>query len=108
MIPSHSFVPSLEALESRTLFAAGVLDTTFGINGVTFFSPRDPNAAVHDIATLPDGRSIVVGGSQADGTLGVTRLLSNGKSDPSFGFSGARRATSAPTPKCSPSQSKAI
>jgi uncharacterized delta-60 repeat protein len=77
----------VEPLERRVLFAAGDLDTTFGIGGIATAPVATKDANVTDIASLPDGRFVVTGASSGN-TLSVLRFRANGTLDPSFGVGG--------------------
>jgi uncharacterized delta-60 repeat protein len=83
------FRPRIESLEDRRLLSAGVLDPTFGGNGMvtTNFSPPDSFDQAWDVAAYPgasagaDGKIVAVGTS-------VTGVLRKGT--PDFDFALAR------------------
>jgi len=90
----HSFsqFKPLESLESRRLFAAGSLDTSFGSSGmavVDFGSGYIASAAA--TAVQSDGKTIVVGkvtkgaGSNEKSLFAIARFTIDGKLDNSFG-----------------------
>ncbi|OLV16810.1 hypothetical protein [Deinococcus marmoris] len=84
---------ALGGSEVLRLLPDGQIDSAFGQNGrVTAGLPAAPQA----LATLPDGRVLVAGGSRElsaapaapASTLVLTRLLPNGQPDSSFGTGG--------------------
>jgi uncharacterized delta-60 repeat protein len=64
----------------------GHLDPGFGTNGLSRFTPVDPSHGF-DMAIQSDGRALLAGvtGLSSSIKLGITRFLSNGSVDPSFG-----------------------
>src|SRR5688572_15176462 len=91
MPPTRPSRATLQTLERRALLSAGDIDTSFGDDGVA--SPALAiEAELTDVALTPDGRIVVTGTSQSDGTLNVARFHANGALDPTFGSGG--RATS--------------
>jgi len=79
---THSFC-TFENLESRQLFSAGGLNTSFGHNG-SLTSPFGWQA--YATAVQADGKIILVGSFEFD--FAVTRLNANGTVDTSFGTNG--------------------
>src|SRR3954468_15029917 len=84
---------AVAALEDRTVPTAGVMDPSFGTNGIVGFHLNKPNFYYSDTrgATVqPDGKTVLVG--LADSTLGhqaiVYRLNADGSLDPTFGSGG--------------------
>ena len=80
---SHNLV---QFLESRVLFAAGDLDTSFGGDGLVYQS----TARIYDTAVQGDGKILAVGattGQQPREYL-VARFNANGTPDTSFGGDG--------------------
>jgi len=84
---------------TRRLTPGGMVDTTFGVNGmvVTDFAGRGDEAAA--VLLQPDGKLVVVGqgnsgGGDSDTALEVVRLLPDGNIDATFGAGG--RALSLP------------
>jgi uncharacterized delta-60 repeat protein len=67
-----------EALESRTLFAAGGVDFATSVNF------NNVEATAHDAVVQPDGKTVVVG-TTSDGRFAVSRLKADGSIDNSFG-----------------------
>jgi uncharacterized delta-60 repeat protein len=70
----------------------GILDTTFGDNGITLTSFSNPTASIRSIALQPDGK-IVAAGFTVDKTsnllqLALARFTTNGALDTDFGVSG--------------------
>lgn len=71
--------------------SSGNLDPTFGVNGI---KTQVGSGYVSDIALMPNGRILVVGGGYHEDAavdesfINVSRLLSNGDNDISFGYSG--------------------
>jgi uncharacterized delta-60 repeat protein len=89
-------LPLIERLEARRLLsgAPGSLDTSFGKNGVTYFSESKP-LGISTIATaaLPDGKIILLGSVQGgsgdeDYNIALGRLNADGSPDKSFGKDG--------------------
>src|SRR6187402_520864 len=78
----------LESLESRRLLRAGVIDTSFGDDGVASLSADASPAELTDAVVTPDGRIVVTGTSRSNGTLNVARFHANGEFDPTFGNGG--------------------
>jgi uncharacterized delta-60 repeat protein len=90
---------SIEELESRTLFSAGALDTSFSGDGMTefrFMPIDDPVQYVidsTDVAVQSDGKTVIVGTARpASGSgrqdFAVGRFNLDGKLDPTFGSNG--------------------
>ena len=80
------------------LTAAGLLDTTFGNNGVVNVSPGSGDDHATSLALQPDGK-IVVAGDSARGTdtdFSIVRLNSNGTLDTSFSGDGKALITVSP------------
>jgi uncharacterized delta-60 repeat protein len=85
----------LEWLEERCTPSAGDLDPGFGTNGIVttnFSSTSTPNGndIAHAVAVQPDGKIVVVGQTNVNGSLdfAMDRYLTNGQLDPSFGNGG--------------------
>lgn len=91
----------LETLESRQMFAAGALDTTFSLDGKTGIG-LNGHATTDDVAVQSDGKSVVVGtfedisGIGRPRTLAVTRLNADGTADRTFGTTGDGRMIMGP------------
>ena len=92
MPPIRSTRAAFQRLEARLHLDAGVIDTSFGDDGVAAVPVAVGGAELTDVALTPDGRIVVTGTTSADGTLSVTRFHANGTLDPTFGNGG--RATS--------------
>ena len=92
MAPTPTDFPAVQILESRRLFAAGAIDTSFGDDGVASIRANASEARLTDVAVTPDGRVVVTGTTKSDGTLNVARFRADGSLDPTFGAGG--RATS--------------
>jgi uncharacterized delta-60 repeat protein len=79
----------VNAMKVERLTEAGVLDPTFGVNGVSILNPRKMGllSAVH---ATPDGHIVLSGegGGFREGVQ-VTRLDPNGALDPTFGKGGS-------------------
>ncbi|MBI3345555.1 MAG: hypothetical protein HY028_12020 [Gammaproteobacteria bacterium] len=73
---------------------AGDLDSSFGNNGVVFYSPFEPGFAGGSVVVLPDGK-IMGANSQYSSATGydfsLTRLNANGTLDTGFGNGGSVR-----------------
>jgi uncharacterized delta-60 repeat protein len=84
------------------LNADGSPDTTFGAEGVAFFSVLWAGLVGPQIAIQPDGRILVsnIGRISADGSLalGLTRLNADGSTDNGFGTDGIADLGSFPVP----------
>ena len=78
----------LESLEFRRFLHAGVIDTSFGDDGVASIAADVSGPVLTDVAVTPDGRIVVTGTSQSDGTLNVARFHADGALDPTFGDGG--------------------
>lgn len=82
---------TVESLESRTLFAAGALDTTFNGTGKVTAKYRATNDAIA-VAFQSDGKAVVVGDTQGTGKATkdafVSRYNVNGTADTTFGSGG--------------------
>lgn len=85
---------TVEELESRTLFSAGALDTSFSTDGKLEFIGFDFNSVTHtmdaaDVAVQSDGKTVVAGTvrntSTGEQDFGVVRFNLNGSLDPTFG-----------------------
>jgi uncharacterized delta-60 repeat protein len=96
--PNHrrAFQPRLESLEDRCLLSGGVLDPTFGTNGVVTTDVASLNASFASaVATYPkegtanDGKIVAVGtvGSPVQ-DMAVVRYNLDGSLDKTFGGSG--------------------
>jgi uncharacterized delta-60 repeat protein len=90
---SHRWSPSLEALETRDLLSAGVLDKSFGVGGIVLqdFTPTFDGA--RGVAIQADGKIVVAGvinaaGPSSDSQFALARYTSTGKLDPTFGKGG--------------------
>ena len=79
--------PFIEAFESRTLLAPGVLDPTFGVAGAVSSSLF----GINDAAVQADGKVVVVGtkvGRNGVEDFAVARFNANGSLDGTFGSGG--------------------
>lgn len=76
--------PVLQSLESRRMLSAGDLDTTF--NGGSVIEPFGFLATSTGVAVQQDGKIVTV--SSGDDLIHITRYLSTGQRDPSFGDNG--------------------
>jgi uncharacterized delta-60 repeat protein len=83
--------PDQTQLAMFRLNTNGTLDTSFGSKGVATISATSIflTPAVGTIASLPEGRILVVAQSTSFGSEAFARLLSNGTPDSSFGTNGA-------------------
>src|SRR5262249_9813109 len=72
----------IEALDSRLLFAAGALRPSWDALSINRFYSFGPGA-LRDVLALPNGKALVCTRDWSDGA--VTRLLSSGMPDESFG-----------------------
>ncbi len=82
----------LEALEDRTLLAAGALDPTFGSGGrviTEFIGPVESEGQA--VALQPDGKVVLAG--KASNRVVVARYQADGSLDPGFGEGGQVRST---------------
>ena len=75
------------------MLAAGVLDPTFGGDGIVTTHIGALGASAYDLAILPDGRLVAAGSAWKTGTLdtrdfAVARYLASGALDPTFGGDG--------------------
>src|SRR5690242_15489820 len=96
-------------MEGRRLLASGVLDTSFGSNGVVSgYSEVFPGGVAHAAVVQPDRKILVAGGSGQDSgqpgqtlqsSFAMVRLLTDGTPDAGFGTAGFQ--TAAPVPFCS-------
>ena len=101
MKPRARLRPRPEALERRSLMAAGDLDPTFGLAGKTiadYFGADNPageSSGATQVALQTDGKLVIAGGLGGYGLpisstsqsyrLGVERLNPDGSPDPTFG-----------------------
>ncbi|MBI5635246.1 MAG: SBBP repeat-containing protein, partial [Nitrospirae bacterium] len=94
-IPITGTILTYDILVSR-LTSTGLLDTTFGTNGMfTFDGGVSLSEYANAIAFQPDGK-IVVAGNAENGTTGdalVLRLATDGSLDATFGYSGVASFT---------------
>ncbi len=83
---------SAERLEVRSMLTAGALDTTFDTDGIVTTSITSGGDIATGVAVQADGRIVAVGNAYAlsntDADFTVTRYLSNGSLDTSFGTAG--------------------
>src|SRR5262245_37947442 len=96
----------LEALEDRTLLAAGALDPRFGTGGkvvTEFFGPVESEGQA--VALQPDGKIVLAG--WASNRVVVARYLPDGGLDPGFGEGGQVRSTFFITTGYSPTAERA-
>jgi uncharacterized delta-60 repeat protein len=80
----------VESLETRRLFAAGALDTTFGSGGGVAVDYLGQNENVGDVLVQSDGKVLISGSTGDDITTGqhdfiLARLNPDGSPDTSFG-----------------------
>ena len=83
-----TFRPRVEALEYRLTPSGGLLDPTFGADGIAT-TPSAPGERVYAVAVQPDGRILAAGdafGTTADFFL--TRYNADGSLDAAFGSGG--------------------
>src|SRR5689334_8822926 len=73
-----------EALESRELFSAGALDTSFDSTGMTTLDFGGHSAVSRDAVVQADGKTVVVG-QTSDHQFAIARFNLNGSPDTSFG-----------------------
>ena len=82
----------MDWLEDRALAAAGTLDPTFGVNGVTVSAIGSVSTVLRGLTLQPDGKIVAVGAatdSVAEASHWfVARYTSVGKLDPTFGVNG--------------------
>src|SRR5262249_44194577 len=90
----NSFRPRLEALEDRTLLAAGALDPTFGNQGEVITSIANGSPQANAVAIQPDGKIVVVGDIYHPGYRQwlVERYLPDGTPDANFGNNGVAQS----------------
>ncbi len=99
-IQRRAFQPRLERLEDRSLMSGGVLDPTFGTNGVVTTNVASFDASgAYAVATYPkagtanDGKIVAAGAASSYGSgqiqdMAVVRYNLDGSLDKSFGGSG--------------------
>jgi uncharacterized delta-60 repeat protein len=80
--------------ESACPGPAGTLDPTFGDGGLVWL--KYPGAQSFAVATQPDGKVVIAGGT-APRKHAIVRLLADGSLDPGFGSSGLVETTVLPT-----------
>lgn len=82
--PSLSGTPQVVVAQYRS---AGVLDPSFGTNGIftTAFPPADAPFNATAIAYQPSSRGLVVAGQYGDGAFLLLRLTAAGRLDSTFG-----------------------
>lgn len=79
----------VQQLEPRLLMAAGAIDTTFGRNGsLTFPATRPADIRTVAAASLPGGKTLLLGAPYADVELVFARLNRDGSLDKTFGRRG--------------------
>jgi uncharacterized delta-60 repeat protein len=83
----RSMVGGLSRLAVFRLDEDGVLDSSFGDEGVVRFRPLDQPFAGSSVALDPDTGGVVVAGTTLNNTAIVVRLLDDGSVDPDFGSS---------------------
>jgi uncharacterized delta-60 repeat protein len=81
---------TLQTLEDRTVPAGGVLDPSFGQEGIVRFQyPDSYNSDVQDLVIQPDGKIITVGFSDAQSYFpAISRFNPDGSPDINFGHNG--------------------
>lgn len=86
---ARRFMPTLEALEDRTLLHAGALDPTFGSGGI-LLGKFGGNTSAAAVAVQGDGKVLVAGSSSGIDTsdLLVARYTAEGRPDATFGQGG--------------------
>jgi len=69
---------------------SGIVDSTFGINGIVTTRAAEVYSAANNVFVLADGKIILSGGGNElfDSEFIVARYMSNGSLDSSFGFNG--------------------
>lgn len=73
----------------------GSLDSSFGINGTArHYFPDILQGSINSMALQPDGRIVLAGGERHD--IILTRLLTDGKIDSSFGTNGLVKTNGGP------------
>jgi uncharacterized delta-60 repeat protein len=96
---AHGGRPSLELLESRCLLSAGQLDPTFGAGGKVATDIQQgllTNASALTL-TQPDGKILVAGPGNANGSTVLERYNPDGSLDASFGTGGVASLVLNPT-----------
>lgn len=85
---SHTFTFLVLLVFTVGVFAAGVTDRTFGVNGAISV-PVASQSRLIDVLSLTDGKILVV--TQIDGQfLSLVRILENGSIDTTFGNNGTK------------------
>jgi uncharacterized delta-60 repeat protein len=82
---------SLEPLEDRCVPAAGMLDPTFGQNGLVTTAIGTRDEEIHSLAVQPDGKILAAGATYSSSTswdFALARYNANGGLDTSFGSGG--------------------
>jgi hypothetical protein len=82
---------NIEQLESRWLFSAGQVDTSFGTNGRVLTGLSDTRLGINDAALMKDGRVVAAGFATLKGQLSaysIARYNEDGLLDRTFGGSG--------------------
>src|ERR1043165_1532519 len=75
---------AIAAISSVVFAQAGMLDSTFGVNGKMTFSGMNPNS----VALQADGKIVIGGSDSVSFHFVVARLKVNGTLDSSFGIDG--------------------
>lgn len=88
VVGGNSGPPNLGQFTVVRYLTNGTLDVTFGFGGI-MVTPIEATSRVHSLALQPDGK-IIAGGSSigTTGNFALTRYLSNGFLDTSFGTGG--------------------
>jgi uncharacterized delta-60 repeat protein len=93
VVGGRSALPGGESFALARYTSSGVLDSSFGANGITTTTLASGEDRILGLALQPDGRILAVGRSFTAGIsydFGIARYLSNGSLDTSFDGDGMR------------------